>query len=87
VAIARAVVRKPPILLCDEPTGELDEENGRRVLTLLREMNRNLGTTILVVTHNNAIAEMADLVVRMHSGTVVSAVASAAPVEPASLRW
>lgn len=87
VAIARAVVRKPPILLCDEPTGELDQENGRRVLGLLRDMNRDLGSTVLLVTHNTAIATMADLVVRMQSGTVVSAEANAKPVDPAGLRW
>ena len=87
VAIARAIVRKPPILLADEPTGELDEENGRRVLTLLREMNREFGMTVLLVTHNSAIAEMADLVVRMHGGAVASATPNKDPVDAATLRW
>jgi putative ABC transport system ATP-binding protein len=87
VAIARAVVRKPAILLADEPTGELDDENGRRVLSLLREMNRGSDTTVLLVTHNSAIATMADRVVRMHSGTVASVEENKAPVEANTLRW
>ena len=87
VAIARAIVRKPPILLADEPTGELDEENGRRVLKLLREMNRELGMTVLLVTHNGAIAGMADRVVRMHGGTVASVEENPDPVDAGTLRW
>jgi putative ABC transport system ATP-binding protein len=87
VAIARAIVRKPPILLADEPTGELDEENGRRVLKLLRDMNRAFGMTILLVTHNSAIADMADRVIRMHSGTIASNTPNPSPVDASTLRW
>ncbi len=87
VAIARAIVRRPPIVLADEPTGELDEENGRRVLSLLREMNRDLGATVLLVTHNRAIALMADRVVSMRDGTVAGVEDNAHPVEAATLRW
>lgn len=87
VAIARALVRRPPLLLCDEPTGELDADTGRRVLTLLRELNRTHGITVLLVTHNTAIAQMSDRVVRMHSGQVASVEANLSPMPPNQLRW
>jgi len=87
VAIARAIVKRPPILLCDEPTGELDEENGRKVLAILQKMKRDFGTTVLLVTHNNAIALMADRVVRMHSGNIACVEVNPAPAAPENLRW
>ena len=71
VAIARALVKQPPILLCDEPTGELDFETGRMILALLRRLNRENGQTVLLVTHNAAVGEMADRVVRLRSGEIV----------------
>ena len=87
VAIARALVKEPPLLLCDEPTGELDFETGRLILGLLRDLNRENGRTVLLVTHNAAIAEMADRVVRLRSGEVVEDRRNPAPVPAAELVW
>ena len=70
VAIARAIVKEPPLLLCDEPTGSLDLEVGRQVLEVLRALAREGHHTVMVVTHNSAIAAMADRVVWLHSGAV-----------------
>lgn len=70
VAIARALAKRPSLLLCDEPTGALDLETGRSVLGLLREVNRERSLTTLLVTHNSAIAKMADRVVRMRDGRI-----------------
>jgi putative ABC transport system ATP-binding protein len=71
VAIARAVAKRPDVLLCDEPTGALDYETGLLVLEALDHVNRSVGTTVVVITHNAAIAAMADRVIRMRSGTIV----------------
>ncbi|MBU1866617.1 MAG: ABC transporter ATP-binding protein [Actinobacteria bacterium] len=87
VAIARALAKQPPILLCDEPTGELDFETGRMILALLRRLNRENGQTVLLVTHNAAIGEMADRVVRLRSGAVVEDRTIADPVEAEALTW
>src|SRR6476660_8151956 len=70
VAIARAIAKRPDVLLCDEPTGALDYETGLIVLQALAEVNRTLGTTVAVITHNAAIAGMADRVVRMFDGRI-----------------
>jgi putative ABC transport system ATP-binding protein len=70
VAIARAVAKKPAVLLCDEPTGALDLETGKLVLAVLEQVNRELATATAVITHNSAIAAMADRVVRMSSGEI-----------------
>jgi putative ABC transport system ATP-binding protein len=72
VAIARAIVKKPEILLCDEPTGALDATTGRVVLEVLDRVNRELATTVAIVTHNASIAQMADRVVTMLDGTIAS---------------
>ena len=69
VAIARAVAKRPDVLLCDEPTGALDFETGKLVLDALRRANRDLHTTVVVITHNVGIAAMADRVLKMRSGT------------------
>lgn len=87
VAIARALVKNPPILLCDEPTGELDFETGGKVLALLRQINRAERQTVLLVTHNAVIAEMADQVVRLRSGRIDSQFHNEQPAEPADLKW
>ncbi len=71
VSIARAIVKRPSLLLCDEPTGSLDYESSHDVLKLLEEINRLDGTTLLIVTHNLAIAAMADRIIRMRSGEIV----------------
>jgi putative ABC transport system ATP-binding protein len=72
VAIARAVAKRPEILLCDEPTGALDIETGKVVLNALNEINETIQTTLIIITHNAAIAEMADRVIQMRDGHVHS---------------
>lgn len=72
VAIARAVVKRPDVLLCDEPTGALDAETGRVVLAVLAGVNRDLGTTTLLITHNAAIAAIADRVLRFRDGRIAA---------------
>jgi len=87
VAIARAVAKAPEVLLCDEPTGALDYRTGLTVLEVLRQVNRELGTTLVLITHNAAIGEMADRVVRMRSGRIVETTSNAAPKEPTEIAW
>lgn len=87
VAIARAVAKRPDVLLCDEPTGALDYETGKLVLEALRHANRELATTTVVITHNAAIAAMADRVLRMRSGSIVETIRNPAPAEPSALSW
>lgn len=87
VAVARALVKDPPILLCDEPTGELDFETGRKIISLLRRLNRDNNQTVLLVTHNAAIGDVADRVVRLRSGTVVDDAQNENPLDPQELTW
>jgi len=87
VAIARAVAKRPDVLLCDEPTGALDFETGVLVLQVLEQVNRELGTTVAVITHNAAIAGMGDRVIRMRSGQIVEEQRNAARRAPAELSW
>ena len=87
VAIARAVAKRPDVLLCDEPTGALDFETGVLVLEVLERVNRELGTTTAVITHNAAIAGMADRVIRMRSGQIVEVRANAKRMSPRELAW
>ncbi len=75
VAIARAVAKSPTLLLCDEPTGSLDFQTGKRVLRLLVDLNRQWKTTVVIITHNGAIAEVADRVVHLRSGEITEVVA------------
>ncbi|MBT8450866.1 MAG: ABC transporter ATP-binding protein [Deltaproteobacteria bacterium] len=87
VAIARAVAKQPEILLCDEPTGALDFKTGIRVLEVIDEVNRTLGTTTAVITHHAPIASMADRVVSLSDGRVASDQRNDAKVSPAELTW
>lgn len=87
VALARALVKEPPILLCDEPTGELDFETGRKILSLLRRINRESNQTVLLVTHNAAIGEIADRVVRLRSGEIVAEESHGSPIPAEALTW
>jgi putative ABC transport system ATP-binding protein len=87
VAIARAVAKRPEVLLCDEPTGALDYETGKLVLEVLERVNRELHTTVAVITHNAAIAAMADRVIRLRSGAIVEVRRNATRARPADLQW
>ncbi|MBC7228894.1 MAG: ABC transporter ATP-binding protein [Actinobacteria bacterium] len=87
VAIARAIVKSPPILLCDEPTGELDYETGINVLKVMQRINRENGQTIILVTHNSAIAEMSDRTIRLHSGEVAEIIEMENPRDAGELVW
>ena len=87
VSIARALAKDPPILLCDEPTGELDSETGKRVLSVLRRINHDDGKTIILVTHNSAIAQMADDVIRLRSGEVHKVEHNELPITPEKVEW
>jgi putative ABC transport system ATP-binding protein len=87
VAIARALAKEPPVLLCDEPTGELDFETGRLILGLLHRLNRETGRTVLLVTHNAAVGDMADRVLRLHSGEIVSDTLNDSPIDAGELYW
>ncbi|NTW84008.1 MAG: ABC transporter ATP-binding protein [Chlorobiaceae bacterium] len=87
VAIARAVAKRPELLLCDEPTGALDFQTGKLVLDVIEKVNRELGTTTLVITHNVSIAGMADRVVRLGSGEVIEDRRNLVRVSPSELVW
>ncbi|MHC4550320.1 MAG: ABC transporter ATP-binding protein [Planctomycetota bacterium] len=87
VAIARAVAKAPDVLLCDEPTGALDYRTGILVLEVLRQINRELGTTLVLITHNAAIADMAERVVRMRSGRIREVCRNESPKDPAAIAW
>ncbi len=87
VAIARGIAKKPDVLLCDEPTGALDFETGKQVLEVLEGTNRELGTTVAVITHNAAVAAMADRVIRLRSGGIVSIERNESRASPADLQW
>ena len=87
VAIARAIVKRPEVLLCDEPTGALDYATGKLVLEVIERVNRELGTTAVVITHNAAIAGMADRVIRLGNARIVSDERNAHKLAPAELSW
>ena len=87
VAIARAIVKQPDVLLCDEPTGALDYPTGKRVLEVLVQINEQLGTTVLLITHNVAIAALADRVIRLADGRVAEIVVNARRAKPEDVSW
>ena len=87
VAIARAIAKRPEILLCDEPTGALDVETGKVVLAAIANANRELGTTTIVITHNAAIAAIADRVLKLADGRVIADERNAARSKPEDLSW
>lgn len=87
VSIARAVAKKPKILLCDEPTGALDFETGKQVLQILQDMSRKNGATVVIVTHNAAIAPIADRVIHMRNATVESIEVNDAPENISDIEW
>ena len=87
VAIARAIARNPKILLCDEPTGALDDNTGKAILKLLQEMSREVNMTVVIITHNIAITPMAERVVRMKNGTVAQIVKNDNPTPVERIEW
>ena len=87
VAIARAIVKRPQLLLCDEPTGALDYATGKLVLEVIAKINTELGTTAVVITHNAAIAGMADRVIRLVDGRIASIEVPTRRLTPAELSW
>jgi len=87
VSIARALVKKPKILFCDEPTGALDEKTGKGILDLLSQLNKKYQTTIVLITHNPAISLMADRVIKMNSGRVVDIQVNQEKVNAADISW
>ncbi len=87
VAIARAIAKRPQLLLCDEPTGALDYATGKRVLEVIARINQELGTTTVVITHNAAIAGMADRVMRLVDGRIDRIDRPARRLSPAELTW
>jgi putative ABC transport system ATP-binding protein len=87
VAIARAIAKRPDVLLCDEPTGALDVHTGILVLDAISRVNRELGTTTAVITHNAAVAAMADRVIALSDGRIASVRRNAQKVDAAALSW
>ncbi|MDD4851244.1 MAG: ABC transporter ATP-binding protein [Gemmiger sp.] len=87
VSIARALAKNPKILLCDEPTGALDYKTGKQVLRLLQDTCRQKGRTVIVITHNSALAAMADRVIRINSGRVVDITRNPAPIPVERIEW
>ncbi|MBE6069111.1 MAG: ABC transporter ATP-binding protein [Clostridium lundense] len=87
VSIARAVVKNPKLLLCDEPTGALDFSTSREILKLLQKINRDFGTTILMITHNTAISSMANKVYRVRSGEIVESIINKTTIPAERIEW
>jgi len=87
VAIARAIAKRPDVLLCDEPTGALDYQTGKLVLEVIARINAELGTTAMVITHNAAIAAMADRVLRLGDGRIVGEEKPERKLTPAEISW
>ena len=86
-AIGRALVKNPGLILCDEPTGALDYKTSKEVLELMERVNRGYGCTIVIVTHNAAIAQMADRVLRLRDGRLAEDSVNAQPLAAAELTW
>ncbi len=87
VAIARAIAKRPDVLLCDEPTGALDYQTGKVVLDVIARINQELGTTAIVITHNAAISGMADRIMRLANGQIISVEQNQHKLTPAELSW
>ena len=87
VAIARAIAKNPKLLLCDEPTGALDYKTGKAILKLLQDMSRENGMTVIIITHNGALVDMADRVIRMKSGRIEESYLNASPRPIEDIEW
>ncbi len=87
VAIARALAKNPKLLLCDEPTGALDYQTGKTILKLLQDTGRNTGMTIIIITHNAALTDMADRVIKVKNGTVATVYTNPNPKDISEIEW
>ena len=87
VAIARAIVKRPPLLLCDEPTGALDSKTGRMIVSLLRRLQKEYAATVVIVTHNAKLAEIADKVIRLSDGRIAEITQNENPIEAGEIEW
>ena len=87
VAIARAVAKNPLLILCDEPTGALDYSTGLMILSLLHRINRRFNKTVIIISHNMAIGEMGDRVIKMRSGKITEIKDNPNPVSPERIEW
>ena len=87
VAIARALAKNPKLLLCDEPTGALDYQTGKAILQLLQDTGRATGMTVIIITHNGALTEMADRVIKVRNGTIKSVHMNENPKDIAEIEW
>ncbi|AKA69363.1 ABC transporter ATP-binding protein [Clostridium scatologenes] len=87
VSIARAIVKNPKLLLCDEPTGALDFSTSRDILKLLQRINKDFGSTILMITHNNAISSMANRIYRVRSGEIIDSVVNKEVIPAERIEW
>ncbi len=87
VAVARALAKDPPLLLCDEPTGELDFKTGKKVLKVMRDLNQNEEKTFIVVTHNAVVGKIASRVIYLHDGRIVKEKVNDRPLDPEEIEW
>lgn len=87
ISIARAIIKNPRLLLCDEPTGALDYQTGKMILGVLRKINKETGCTVVLITHNIAIGGMGERVIRMRSGEIVEVAENPHPISPEEIEW
>ncbi len=87
MAIARALAKRPKLLLCDEPTGALDYETGKAILKLLQDRSRKDNMTVIIITHNQALTPMADRVIRIKNGTIDSMSINSNPTSIDDIEW
>lgn len=87
VSIARAIAKNPKLLLCDEPTGALDYQTGKAILKLLQSLSTEKGMTVVIITHNSALTEMADRVIRVKNGKITSMIVNENPVSVDTIEW
>jgi len=87
VSVARSLAKNPDIIFCDEPTGSLDEQNSRQVLQVLQELNIEYNKTVVVITHNVGISEMADKVIKMNSGRIMDIILNEAKISARDIEW